>query len=565
MFPINENQVTNLVADLAAKAPRSNPVFTGTVTGVTKTHVGLGNVDNIRDQDKQCSAPQQTAINNSINAMKATPLHMTTTLGQTTNQSFKVTDSNNQSLNVICNATAGGYNPMIHSGATSVVAAAGSAGTARLDLSLWDNTTSGLTIAHDQIALHHGGQSADGELMVQLDGLTSTIYLKGPVLGTADIVPTDAKQYCQKSYVDTKASLVGTNEWTQPQTFLAAPIFPMDSIPKNRISNLVDDLNNRPLKSYVDIQVGLKAPKDSPEFTGKPSIEPDTVFTSADTSCLVPKFYVDARATPSYTWGMQSKLSLASTTLILPYLGNVVTPPALSTTAGFQKIIYLNCNNPTTGFNCVMLSINWYLQQGNAIQTTSGTGAAYAYTTQSTPNVVKRTIASSGNESVFLPADFVSETTGTQTKSISSNFTVTMIPSLQTVPTPTTNVGQTSVAPKQLYVQQNHSVPTNIWQNYSTPATGRRFVSAPFNGGYSTVIGTETYRYYPLQFEYVSASKLKLVFGFPSYNAPIAAGVPIAGWVSALGFSCQVLGGAGGGLVSNTTTDGGVQWSFSDA
>ncbi len=45
-----------------AKAPLERPTFTGTVGGVTKGHVGLGNVDNTSDTDKPVSGPQQTAL-----------------------------------------------------------------------------------------------------------------------------------------------------------------------------------------------------------------------------------------------------------------------------------------------------------------------------------------------------------------------------------------------------------------------------------------------------------------------------------------------------------------------
>ena len=43
-------------------APLANPTFTGTVSGVTKTHVGLGNVDNTADASKPVSTAQQTAL-----------------------------------------------------------------------------------------------------------------------------------------------------------------------------------------------------------------------------------------------------------------------------------------------------------------------------------------------------------------------------------------------------------------------------------------------------------------------------------------------------------------------
>ena len=54
---------------LGAKAPTANPTFTGTATfsgtvdGITKTMVGLGNVNNTSDNDKPISALTQNALN----------------------------------------------------------------------------------------------------------------------------------------------------------------------------------------------------------------------------------------------------------------------------------------------------------------------------------------------------------------------------------------------------------------------------------------------------------------------------------------------------------------------
>ena len=43
-------------------APIASPTFTGTVSGVTKSHVGLGNVDNTSDANKPISTATQTAL-----------------------------------------------------------------------------------------------------------------------------------------------------------------------------------------------------------------------------------------------------------------------------------------------------------------------------------------------------------------------------------------------------------------------------------------------------------------------------------------------------------------------
>jgi len=57
------SDITDLSVALASKAPLDNPNFTGVVTGVTKTMVGLGAVDNTSDVDKPISTAQQTALN----------------------------------------------------------------------------------------------------------------------------------------------------------------------------------------------------------------------------------------------------------------------------------------------------------------------------------------------------------------------------------------------------------------------------------------------------------------------------------------------------------------------
>jgi hypothetical protein len=55
---------TNTALDaLDLKAPLASPAFTGTVTGITATMVGLGNVDNTTDANKPVSSATQTVLN----------------------------------------------------------------------------------------------------------------------------------------------------------------------------------------------------------------------------------------------------------------------------------------------------------------------------------------------------------------------------------------------------------------------------------------------------------------------------------------------------------------------
>lgn len=53
---------------LNAKADLASPTFTGTVSGITKTMVGLANVDNTSDANKPVSTATQTALNNKADA-----------------------------------------------------------------------------------------------------------------------------------------------------------------------------------------------------------------------------------------------------------------------------------------------------------------------------------------------------------------------------------------------------------------------------------------------------------------------------------------------------------------
>ena len=46
------------------KAPLASPTCNGTVNGITKSKVGLGNVDNTSDSNKPMSSAAQGALNN---------------------------------------------------------------------------------------------------------------------------------------------------------------------------------------------------------------------------------------------------------------------------------------------------------------------------------------------------------------------------------------------------------------------------------------------------------------------------------------------------------------------
>lgn len=68
---IPESAVTSLVSDLALKAPLASPAFTGTPTGITATHVGLGNVTN-ESKATMFTSPAFTSVPTSPTAATGT-------------------------------------------------------------------------------------------------------------------------------------------------------------------------------------------------------------------------------------------------------------------------------------------------------------------------------------------------------------------------------------------------------------------------------------------------------------------------------------------------------------
>jgi hypothetical protein len=76
---------------LDSKAPTANATFTGTVSGITKSMVGLGNADNTSDADKPVSTATQTALNAKLNLAGGTMTGKITLDGDPTQSLHAVT------------------------------------------------------------------------------------------------------------------------------------------------------------------------------------------------------------------------------------------------------------------------------------------------------------------------------------------------------------------------------------------------------------------------------------------------------------------------------------------
>ncbi len=68
------NFASTITTSIATKAPIASPTFTGTVSGITKSMVGLGNVDNTTDALKPISTATQAALDLKANSSDITEL-----------------------------------------------------------------------------------------------------------------------------------------------------------------------------------------------------------------------------------------------------------------------------------------------------------------------------------------------------------------------------------------------------------------------------------------------------------------------------------------------------------
>jgi len=97
-------------SDLALKANLADPTFTGTVSGISKTMVGLGSVDNTADTAKPVSTAQQTALDLKANlaspALTGTPSAPTAAAATNTTQIATTEFVRTEVANLVNGATA---------------------------------------------------------------------------------------------------------------------------------------------------------------------------------------------------------------------------------------------------------------------------------------------------------------------------------------------------------------------------------------------------------------------------------------------------------------------------
>ena len=88
---------STITTSLSSKAPIDSPTFTGTVSGITKNMVGLGNVDNTSDSNKPISSLTQTALNAKSDNLISTAVTTSTSYSITSSDLYKRIEFNSAS------------------------------------------------------------------------------------------------------------------------------------------------------------------------------------------------------------------------------------------------------------------------------------------------------------------------------------------------------------------------------------------------------------------------------------------------------------------------------------
>jgi hypothetical protein len=348
------------VPSLALKAPINNPTFTGTVSGITKAMVGLGNVDNTSDANKTISTLTQAAL-----TLKA-PLASPTFTGTPTLPTGTIAVTQSAGNNSSALAT------------TAYVDAAVTSG------SVADATT--ISLGKIQLAGDLGGTASSPTVpgLASKAPLASPTFTGTPTLPTGTIATTqsagnNSTALATTAYVDAavtsgsvadattislgKIQLAGdlggtASSPTVPgltsKAPLASPTFTgTPTLPTGTIATTQSAGNNSTAvatTSYVDGAIStlstsaqdalnLKAPLASPTFTGTPTLPTGTIATTQsagnNTTAVATTAYVDGAlvskaplASPTFTGTLNGVDAIFSGDITAATVNGISTTPS---------------------------------------------------------------------------------------------------------------------------------------------------------------------------------------------------------------------------------------------
>jgi len=289
----NPDFIGTMTTNLAAKAPIASPTFTGTVSGVTKSMVGLGNVDNTSDASKPVSTATQAALDLKANSADITELSQDAVNTALTAGSG-ITKTYNDSANTITvavDSTIATKTYADNAASTAVAAVVNSAPEALNTLKeLADALTADESTAASLATLvGTKAPSANPTFTGTVQGITKSMVGLGNVDNTSDA--NKPVSTATQTALDAKLASATAASTYAP---IASPTFTgtVSGITKSMVGlGSVDNTADsaKPVSTATQTALDLKAALASPALTGTPSA-PTASFSTDSTQIATTAF-----------------------------------------------------------------------------------------------------------------------------------------------------------------------------------------------------------------------------------------------------------------------------------
>ena len=298
------------------KAPIASPTFTGTVAGVTKTHVGLGNVDNTSDANKPVSTATQTALD-----LKA-PIASPTFTGTVTLPGAPTLDLHAATKLYVDNVTAGiNFHESVHAASVNSLAANYSNGTSGVGATLTADTNRAFTqidgesvsVGQRVLIKNQTDAKQNGIYTLTTNGSVSVPWVltratdadNNPTgeMKTGDFVLVlNGTVNASVGYINNSATnpiVIGTDNVSYTEFSAGKTVVAGNGLSEATPGTLSIDTSITATKASVD----LKAPINAPTFTGLVTVAASGVAFTDGTQTLegVPSRTPIIQKTGSYT------------------------------------------------------------------------------------------------------------------------------------------------------------------------------------------------------------------------------------------------------------------------
>ncbi|MFI0430500.1 beta strand repeat-containing protein [Mariniflexile sp. HMF6888] len=305
----NETATNNA---LALKANIASPTFTGTVSGIDKTMVGLGNVDNTSDANKPVSTATQTALDLKVDKVTGERLINAAEITKLSNQSG--TNTGDQDLSSY--ATNSNLALKANIASPTFTGTVSGIDKTMVGLGNVDNTSDANkpVSTATQTALDLKVDKVTGERLINAAEITKLSNQSGTNTGDQDL-----SSYATNSNLALKADIASPT-FTGTVSGISATMVGLGNV-----DNTSDA--NKPVSTATQTALDLKAPLASPMLTGTPLAPTATAGTST-TQIATTAFVTGAittASTPDASATVKGKIQLAgdlSGTAALPSIAN---------------------------------------------------------------------------------------------------------------------------------------------------------------------------------------------------------------------------------------------------